>query len=109
MKVTRYRGDTDADVFTVSKTDGSGAANLTGCALKMTLDTRANPTDASTQVYQLAGTIANPVTGVVSFTPTVDQSNKVGLFYFDIQLTTLEGTISTVLKGVYEFLQDITK
>lgn len=109
MHIERSRGDTAPDEFTVSVKRTRKGANITGCSFKMTLSTVPEPTDQSTQVYQLEGSLINPETGVVSFSPTEDQSNIIGYFYYDIQMTDTYGKIRTLVKGTYEYTQDITK
>ena len=109
MDIERYRGDTAADsILVVNETTGT-PANLTGSTLVMTLDSKRNPTDSSTQVYQLTGVSSSPISGVVEFSPSLVQSNLIGLYYYDIQLTDSNGLIRTISKGTYQYLQDITK
>lgn len=105
--ITRIRGDTYADRFLVSV---SGAAvDLTGCSLKLTLNTVRNPEDTSTQVYQLDGIISLPSSGIVEFAPSTLQADQVGYFYYDIQMSDSNGIIRTLVTGMYEYVQDITK
>jgi hypothetical protein len=75
----------------------------------MTLSTVANPTDTTTQVYQILGDIVDAANGVVEFSPTLDQANRVGYFYFDVQMTDSYGKVSTLVTGTYVYKQDITK
>lgn len=105
INVTRKRGDTVPDVFTVSK--GRTPANIAGCTFKLTLDTRKSPTDSTTQVYQLVGTVS--ALGKVSFKPTALQADKVGYFYYDIEMVDSYGDTQTILEGTYTYTQDITK
>lgn len=107
MQITRYRGDTGPDKILISK-DGA-AQNLTGCIVYMTLNTKKNPTDTVDQVYQLIGSVTTPTSGVVEFAPNATQADRVGLFYYDIQITDAVGNKITVAKDVYQYVQDITK
>ncbi len=107
INVTRTRGDTAPDVFTVSK--GRTATNISGCSFKLTLNTSKEPVDSATEVYQLTGVIAEPATGKVSFKPTAEQADQVGYFYYDIQMTDSFGDVQTLVEGTYRYKQDITK
>jgi hypothetical protein len=109
MIIERRRGDTAPDIFTLTEKATGDPANLAGCSAVLTVDTRENPTDATTQQYQLVGVISNPVDGVIKFSPSAAQADKLGTFYFDVQLTDATGAILTVSKGQYIYKQDITK
>lgn len=108
MQITRRRGDTYPDVLKISSPSG-GAADLTGCTIFMTLNRKKDPPDTTTQVYQLMGSITDPLNGTVEFAPNSTQADSVGLFYFDIQMTDMSGIIRTIKTGTYEYKQDITK
>ena len=103
----KFRGDTLPDVILVTKNESP--ANLTGATVVFTLSSERNPVDISKQLYQLVGTIDDPLSGVVVFSPTLDNVDRVGLYYYDVQLTTAEGKVATIDKGVYQYIQDITK
>lgn len=107
INITRKRGDTSPDVFLVSKS--RVATNLTGCTFKLTLNTLRSPLDATTQVYQVEGIVADAATGLVSFTPTLLQSDHVGYFFYDVQMTDSYGVVQTLVDGSYTYKQDITK
>lgn len=107
INVTRKRGDTDPDVFTVSK--NRKPTNISGCTFKLSVNSLAQPVDVSTQIYQLVGIVADPATGKVSFQPTEDQANQVGYFYYDIEMVDSYGDKQTLVWGTYKYEQDITK
>ncbi len=109
MQIDRTRGDTIPDVFTVTTESTGLVTNLTGCELILTLDTQKNPVDESTQAYQLEGTWDDAALGIVTFSPTLEQADKLGLFYYDVQMTDGFGKVVTLVKGVYQYTQDITK
>lgn len=106
--ISRYRGDTYSDKFTITNTDGS-PMDITGFSFKMTLNSNPYPTDNSTQLYQLIGSITDAVNGVVEFSPTALQANNVGKFRYDVQMTDDLGVIKTIQLGCYTYLQNITK
>ena len=109
MQITRYRGDTSADEFSIYNNTTGAPANLTGSSLVLTVNSVLNPTDVSQQLFQMVGVVADPPSGVVEFVPSTLQANNIGTYYFDIQLTDNAGVIRTLVKDVYEFVQDITK
>lgn len=109
IAITRFRGDTVADQFTVK--DAAGVVvNITGFSFIMTVNTLKAPPDVSTQLFSVAGVITNPTGGVVEFRPTVANASQLpGKYYFDIQMTDAGGKIQTLCVGSYTFKQDITK
>lgn len=109
MQITRTRGDTAPDSFTITNPKTRVAVNLTGCSFKLTLSTVPDPEDSTTQLYQLNGVINTPESGVVEFSPTAFQADIVGYFYYDIQMTDSYGRILTLVKDTYQYTQDITK
>jgi len=109
MQITRYRGDTNADKILITNETTGDAANLTGSTVYLTVSTISNPPDVSTQLYQLTGVVNDPTSGIVEFSPNDVQSDRVGMFYYDIQLVDQSGKKRTIVKDSYQYLQDITK
>jgi len=105
--ITRKRGDTYADVINISS--AGSPLDVTGYTFLLTVDTQKAPSDTSTQVYQLTGTILDAVNGQVEFAPSAVQADQVGGFYYDVQMTDGAGRKRTVLAGKYKYVQDITK
>ena len=107
-KLTRYRGDTSPDQFTVRK-DGV-VVDITGCTFKMTVNSEKDPTDTTAQLFTVDGTIVSAVNGQVDFSPDATQADQTpGDYFYDVQMTTGAGVIQTIDKGRYRFVQDITK
>jgi hypothetical protein len=106
MQLERVRGDTAADVITIKS--GNTPVDLTGCSALMTINSLRNPPDDSTQIYQVAGVITT-FDSSISFSPTEEQADLVGFYYYDIQLTDATGHKRTLVKDAYVFTQDITK
>ena len=107
--ITRKRGDTYADEFVIKSKATKLPINLTGYAFTLTLDPVKAPTNAVNNVYQLTGTIIDAVNGRVEFAPTALQADKVGNYYFDVQMVDGAGRKRTVDSGKYKYEQDITK
>jgi hypothetical protein len=109
IDVVRTRGDTSYEEFTVYDKNGA-VQSITGCSFLLTTDTRKDPADASTMIFQIAGVIFSGVGGIVRFTPTTGNAALVpGTYYFDIQMTDGAGIITTIVKGKWIVEQDITK
>lgn len=108
MQIERTRGDTYADEFTITLKDNWQPANLAGCSFLLTLNSLKEPIDTTTQVYQITGQVV-PLEGKVLCAPTAEQADRIGKFYFDLQMTDATGKVRTVLSGTYIYKQDITK
>lgn len=107
--IERYRGDTVADEFTIVDENGT-AVDITGFSFKLTVNSLKNPPDDTTQLYSLTGVITNASGGVVEFAPSSIQANQSpGKYFYDVQMTDAGGKLKTIEKGVYKYLQDITK
>lgn len=111
MDITRRRGDTYPDSFTLTLRETGDYANLTGCSFLLTLDTLKNPVGVLTNVYQIVGNVPNPANGVVQFSPTLSQADRVGYYYYDVQMTDQSGKVRTLTPfgAQYVYIEDITK
>lgn len=107
--ITRKRGDTYADEFIIKSSTTKLPINLTGYTFLLTLDPVKAPADATNNVYQLTGTILSAPDGRVEFAPSALQADRVGTFYFDVQMVDGVGRKRTVDSGKYKYEQDITK
>lgn len=107
--ITRRRGDTYADEITVKSATTGLPINITGYAFTMTLDASKEPTSSATNLYQVIGAIIDAAAGRVEFAPTALQADRVGVFYYDIQMVDSAGRIRTIALDPYVFTQDLTK
>lgn len=107
--ITRKRGDTYADEFSVLSGTTGLVIDITGFTFLLTVDTEKNPLDATNNLYQLMGVITDASNGLVEFVPSSSNTDLLGKYYFDIQMTDGAGRIRTIDKGFYKFVQDITK
>lgn len=107
--ITRKRGDTYADELTLTSSSTGLPIDITGYSFLMTLDSRQSPDDETTQVYQVTGSILSGVNGRVEFAPTAMQTDRVGDFYYDVQMVDGAGRKRTIVSGKYKYVQDITK
>ena len=107
--IERTRGDTlTPEQITVVDEDTGDALDVTGNTFLLTVNTDANPTDDTDQIFQLVGVLTDPTNGVVEFTLTDDNADNIGNFFFDVQMTSA-GKPETVMKGRFTMCQDITK
>ena len=107
-KITFFRGDSYPKTITILK--DNQPVNLDGCIVLLTVSREQLPIDDTGRLFQVSGTIdPYPATGRVHFTPSPANNSEVGNFFYDIQLTTPEGFVRTVVKSTYTVLQDITK
>lgn len=107
--LNRRRGDTYADQFEVTSETTGSAIDITGYTFTMTIASKLNPADDTFKLFEVAGTITSAGEGLVEFGPSSAQTDRVGVFYFDISMVDGSGGIRTIDKGKYEITQDITK
>jgi hypothetical protein len=107
--INRFRGDTIPDVFFVKNATGQ-TVDISGYSFKLSLNPSKAPADASAQIYQLTGVIADGPAGKVTFAPTLLQSGQLpGKYYYDVQMTDGGGLVTTIALDSYTYHQDITK
>jgi len=103
------RGDSTPMTFQMQD-ENSVDIDITGRSYLMSVNTEENPVAPTTNTFQLTGALgAGPPTALVTFTPTVVNTDITpGEYYYDIQETN-GAALRTVVKGVFEVQQDITK
>lgn len=106
--LTRRRGDTYPIDLSVVDTEGS-PVDITGATFKLTVSSEEAPTDTTGQLFQVAGSIVNAAAGTVTFAPSASNTDAVGTYYYDIEMTDDAGVITTLVTGEFILLQDITK
>lgn len=109
VAITRRRGDTYADEFTVKSATTGLSINITGYTFTLTVDPSKTPADATTNLYALSGTIIDAAAGRVEFAPSAVQANQVGNFFYDVQMIDGAGRKRTLVVDKYKYEQDITK
>ena len=106
--ITRFRGDTRR-IRRYVKTDAQAVVDITDWTFKLTVNVHKDPVDETDQVFQVAGVIADAPNGVVDFTPLAADVDWVGSNFFDIEAVDSDSGKSTLYKGQFTLLQDITK
>lgn len=109
MKIERKRGDTYADEFIVKSKATGLPINITGYTFLMTLDPEKAPESNANNLYQLIGTILNAAAGRVEFAPSSVQANRLGSYFYDVQMIDGAGRKRTIELDAYIYKQDITK
>lgn len=105
----RKRGDTYADEFILKSKRTKQPIDITGFSFKLTVNTKAAPTASDPPEFQIDGTITDGPNGKVEFAPTDADVDRVGKFYYDIQMVDAAGRKRTLVSGRYVLTQDITK
>lgn len=109
IPLCRTRGDTKPFTFVLQDSSGT-VIDITGRTYLLSVDTREEPDDVSTQLFQLTGVVAVGTDGRVTFTLSVPQSDQTPSEYFyDVQETDTGGFTKTIVKSTYTVAQDITK
>lgn len=111
-KVTMFRGDSYPLELTIKNKATGDAVPLTGFSFIMTVTTIKDPPDDTTVKFTVIGVIdpdqvANM--GKVTFTPTTDNTDEIGKFFYDVQMTNASGHIRTIAKNNFDITQDNTK
>lgn len=107
--IIRKRGDTYANERTVTSAKTGLPINITGYSFILTVDSMKNPSDELTKQFIINGTILDGPNGSVEFAPLLADVDKVGEYYYDIQMIDGAGRKRTIDEGSYIFTQDITK
>ena len=108
--ITRKRGDTYADEFTINSATTGRPLDITGYTFVLTVDPEKSPASSANNLYQLTGAIVGAATaGRVEFAPSAIEADQVGTFYYDVQMIDGAGRKRTIEGGKYKYSQDITK
>ncbi len=104
------RGDTTPWTLTM-KDDATPpvVVDITGFSYLLTVNVLEEPGAADALLFQLTGTVPTGTDGVVRFQLSAAQADNFGDFFFDVQQTDGASDDRTVVKGAWEFKQDITK
>jgi hypothetical protein len=89
-------------------TDRGVAYDLTSHSLIFSVSTEEKPTTAS-YVFQSVGVIDDATAGTAHFPLSESDTDLIGTFYYDVEITDGAGLKRTPSKGKIIFTQDITK
>lgn len=103
------RGDTQNITITLTDAETGAAFDLTGYSATLTVNSEQNPSDVTNELFSVAGSIATPTNGEITFKPSsTDTDQTPADHYYDLQLDG-NGNRITVLKGIFKIVQDINK
>lgn len=106
--VSRKRGDTYADEWIIRSKATGQPKDISGFTFLMTLNKFKNPQSDEPFIYQLVGVVSAEV-GKVSFAPTPEQADRLGSFFYDIQMIDSAGKKRTIELNRYLYNQDVSK
>ncbi|MDA3807264.1 MAG: BppU family phage baseplate upper protein [Thiomicrorhabdus sp.] len=106
LDFTRARGDTK-DLVLKCTDDAGTIVPLTACTAVMSVSAEKAPT-GNTYVFQSIAAV-DEAGGILTFPFIEEEMDVLGKTYYDVQVTDADSKISTILKGVLTFVQDITK
>jgi hypothetical protein len=99
----------DSEIFAFTLVDSAGVViDISGFTFIMTGDTREEPSDTTTHIFQLTGVVPLGTDGRIVFTPAITDFVDLGDNFFDVQQND-SGIIRTIIKGGFDIQQDITK
>ena len=103
--INRYRGDTKDLVLKL--TQNKQVFDLTDFSAVLGVNIEENPTEDNCAFKTTA--VVDAGAGTLTFPFVLEDVDRVGNFYYDVQLTDGAGKTSTIRKGKVVFAQDITK
>ena len=107
--ITRKRGDTYANAWVVTSETTGAVIDITDYDFLLTVDPEKAPVADTNNLLQIVGVIADGPNGLVEFAPSLEQSDNLGSYFYDVQMIDADGAIRTIDAGKYKFVQDITK
>jgi hypothetical protein len=107
--ITQYRGDSWPFIITLRDKLTGDPLPITGYTFILTVDRKLNPTDETTKLFSVAGTIVDPDAGTVRFFPSAANHATTGKFFYDVQMSYGASQKKTVVKDSYNIEQDISK
>ena len=107
INLLRSRGDTDPINFRLSVKKTKKAIDVTNDSFILSVSEEASPTGTD-YVFQSTGTITEGFDGRISFPVPLASADNLDGKYYDVQRT-YNTYVKTIIKGIIEFEQDITK
>jgi len=111
-EITLVRGDTEPLTlkFWADRKAGTvyDLSDVTSAVL--TADPEKDPADATNNLFSLTGTIADPTSGIITFSISESEADiEPGTYYYDVQFIKTGGYKKTPIKDKFIVTQDITK
>jgi len=91
--------------------DGNGSPiDITGWELRFTAKSKIDDLDPAAIISKIITVFSNPTAGEAEISlSTTDTNQSIGSFLFDIQAKTNLGEVITVLEGIINISQDVTR
>ena len=108
VEVTRR----DSTPFSFTLQDENGTAiDITGyTSFTLTVDPSEEPGDALSNLFQITAAFPTPLTGVITFSPSIlNHTHDPGEYFFDVEQIDDNAKVRTIIKGKYTILPDITQ
>lgn len=100
----RYRGDTKPELLAVKQ--NGAAIDITDCTFVMSFSRLHDPSEGDVELA-IAGAVKSATDGLVEF--PFPSNELIGVYFYDVQMTTPEGYIVTIKTGRMDFLPDISR
>lgn len=112
LNITTIVGDSFARILTF--TDGNGGVyNLTGCTLYMTVKANESDLEADAVISKTIQStqFTDPTGGVATVSVTAQEMLLIApaSYYYDIKCKTTNGTVFTIIYGLFEVLETQTE
>jgi hypothetical protein len=106
----RKRGDTFPGVELQYLGDNNVPINLTGSSIKIDFkrDVTSNSAEFTFSTSDSSILIHEPLNGKFKLVPRL-LNYQIGKYFFDIQLTSVDGVVKTIVDGEFNIVNDITK
>lgn len=116
-KISVYRGDDYSSTLTLTNSDTGAAIDITEYEFRLTVRTKDSLSDLDSQSEDSSSVInkvitehTDPTNGLTTISIDNDETNIAGGWYvYDIQMKDANGNITTILKGEFEVLNDVTR
>ncbi len=91
--------------------DGDGAAiDITGWEIRFTVKAKIDDLDSAAVISKIITVFTDPTAGEAGISlSTTDTNQVIGSYLFDIQAKTNLGQVTTVLEGIINISQDVTR
>lgn len=90
------------------KDDNDVPVNITGWSVYFTL--KRNKSDISSIITKTITDLTDPINGKTTFIiPAIETDTLLGVYYYDCDLRTIQGSAYAIVSGTVNFLADITR
>jgi len=103
------RGDSWSRTLYFQDGDGN-PLDITGWEIRFTIKAKIDDLDNAAIIHQIITTFTNPIAGEAGISlSATETAQAIGSYLFDIQAKTNLGQVTTVLEGVINISQDVTR